>query len=302
MRRTAKWAALALAGVMILNVFGVGALAADKPQVGDTVTIDDPVPVGALAADKPQVGDTVTIDDPVPVGVLAANKPQVGDLVTIDDPIPIGDGETAHRAYLAGQNGYILPNAAVTRAEAAMMFFRLLSDEQRQTYSGGEAAFSDVKSDAWYAAAVSALREMGLLKGNPDGTFRPDAPVTRAEFASMLVRFEPQTDAGKEKTFSDLSGCWARAEIESAASCGWVRGFADGSFRPDTPLTRAEAAAMLNRAENRRPGSKADLLAGMKTFPDNLDESAWYYLDLQEAANSHSCTQNGRTETWTELG
>ena len=208
-----------------------------------------------------------------------------------------------HIAYVSGYpDGTVRPGAPITRAETAQMLFRLLTDEARKEYQTSRSGYSDVPSGAWYATSVATLSSMGVITGYPDGTFRPDASITRAEFATLLSRLSDASTAGSA-SFSDVSGHWARKAIAAVSAAGWVSGYPDGTFRPNANITRAEAMAMLNRMLGRLPESEKDLLRGMTTFTDNADTTVWYYLYVQEATNGHtySMKKDGVHETWESL-
>lgn len=211
---------------------------------------------------------------------------------------------TDHLAYLKGYpDGSVHPGGNLTREEAAALFYRLLTPESRAQYDTEDCPFPDVESTRWSRPAIAALANAGLVKGYPDGTFRPAGSITRAEFAAITARFDSEPLPDGEDRFPDIKNHWAREEINRAAARGWVEGYPDGTFRPDTPITRAEATALINRVLGRLPETPEDLLPGMKTFPDNLDTTAWYYLPLQEAANGHTYErkQDGVHESWTQL-
>lgn len=208
-----------------------------------------------------------------------------------------------HIAYTSGYpDGTVRPNASITRAEVAQMLYRLLSDSTRASKATDRNSFSDVNSTNWFCTSVSTLSAMGVITGYPDGSFRPNANITRAEFAAILSRL-----AGVKSTytasFSDIAGHWAASAISAVSAKGWVTGYPDGSFHPNANITRAEAMAMINRMLGRLPGTTSDLLRGMKTFSDNLDASKWYYLHVQEATNGHTYTiqKDGIHETWEAL-
>lgn len=207
-----------------------------------------------------------------------------------------------HTAYIIGyEDDTVRPSAAITRAEAATIFFRLLSDEVRAQNLATENTFSDVGSGAWYNTAVSTLENMGIVNGR-GGKFDGGAAITRAEFAAIAARFDSAAYSGTDR-FSDISGHWAEALINRAADKGWVVGFSDGTFLPDRNITRAEAMTLINRVLVRQPETASDLLAGMVTWPDNGSSGAWYYLAVQEATNSHDCAvkSDGVHEKWTAL-
>ena len=209
-----------------------------------------------------------------------------------------------HRVYLHGyEDGTLRPNGTLTREEAAMIFYNLLDEASREKYETEECPFSDLRAGSWSYKAVCTLANAGLLKGDSGGLYRPGDPVTRAEYVTILTRFEPGTYEG-EDLFPDIGKHWARGNINYAASKGWIEGYEDGTFRPDEKITRAEAAAVLNRALLRLPESEDDLLPGRKVFPDNTDPKQWYYLILEEAANPHEYQRksDGIHESWTKLG
>ncbi|MDL2288186.1 S-layer homology domain-containing protein, partial [Oscillospiraceae bacterium OttesenSCG-928-F05] len=138
----------------------------------------------------------------------------------------------------------------------------------------------------WSNTSVSTMASAGVLKGYPDGTFGPGRQITRAEFAAIVSRLYPR-DSGGERLFGDTAGHWGEAEINKVAGLGWINGYPDGTFRPDAAITRAEVTAIVNRLLIRRVGSEEDFCEGMTVWPDNRDSSKWYYLDIQEASNSH---------------
>ena len=162
-------------------------------------------------------------------------------------------------------------------------------------------SFRDVPQGAWYNAAVATMAKLKIITGYPDGTFQPDAPVTRAEFAAIAARFDEKS-ARTTASFRDIYGHWAERYISRSAELGWIRGYTDNMFRPDQSITRAEAMALINRVLNRNPESKDDLLRSMNIFNDNLDTAKWYYLDVQEAANSHDFIRKANGyEMWKKL-
>ncbi|MDR1132268.1 MAG: S-layer homology domain-containing protein, partial [Oscillospiraceae bacterium] len=208
-----------------------------------------------------------------------------------------------HYAYIEGRDdGHIHPEANITRAETATIFYRLLSDTDRTRYSSVINSFPDVTPDAWYNRAISTLASMGILKGYDDGTFKPDGTITRAEYAAIAARFgKAGSTVAVDVQFTDISGHWAAAEILATAHSGWIVGYEDGTFRPENNITRAEAITLTNRVLNRVPQSLSDLLPGMKRWPDNADTNVWYYLAVQEATNSHSYLATDSGEKWVEL-
>lgn len=203
-----------------------------------------------------------------------------------DETPPTTLNDTDHYAYIVGyEDGTIRPNGHITRAEAATVFFRLLTDKARDANLTDRSPYPDVSAGDWYNKAIATLSRMGILSGYEDGRFRPNATVTRAEFAAMAARFD--TEAKPVDTpFTDLTGCWAADEIAKAYGKGWVNGYGDNTFRPNGPITRAEAVTLINRVLRRLPETDKDLLPDERTWPDN-PETFWGYLALQEASNSH---------------
>ena len=201
-------------------------------------------------------------------------------------PIPEMLNGEDHYAYLLGyENGTVRPNGSISRAEVATVLFRLLRDDVRTQNLTKDNAYSDVPDTAWYAAAVSTLSKMGIISGYPDGTFRPNAPITRAEFAAMIARFD-ETAKSADTPFTDISGHWAENAIGKAYGNGWIKGSSKTVFCPESNLTRAETATLLNRVLHRLPEKESDLLANQIVWPDN-PETFWGYLAIQEATNSH---------------
>ena len=206
-----------------------------------------------------------------------------------------------HFAYIVGyEDGLVRPNADITRAEVAAIFFRLLKDDVRDSNLTAENAFNDVAFGLWHNKSISTMANVGILKGRTADTFVPNAPITRAEFAAICSRFD-RSNVEIKSDFNDISGHWAENEIRRAASLGWIQGYTDGSFKPDQNITRAEAASMINRMLHRLPETVDDLLDGMIQWQDN-QPSDWYYINMQEATNSHDFKQKGEiNEYWTKL-
>ena len=208
-----------------------------------------------------------------------------------------------HIAYVTGYpDGSFAPNAYITREEATTIFYRLLSEDSRQRFETNVCGFSDVAEGRWSRTAIATMANAGIITGYPDGTFAPTKRVTRAEFAVIAARFDSEAYTG-DNLFPDIAGHWAAGYINQAASKGWVKGDENGNFRPNAPITRAEAVTMINRILNRLPENEADLLDGMVEFTDNMDPAKWYYLAIQEAANGHEYTRkaDGTHESWTKL-
>ena len=231
---------------------------------------------------------TMTSDQTVYAGWVATGVP---DMLNGDD----------HYAYVIGYpDGNVHPQGNISRAETATIFFRLLKADTRDGNLTAENVFADVANGKWFNKAVSTMAKLGIVKGRSAETFAPDAPITRAEFAAICARFNTKP-TNTSNSFSDISGHWAEAEIERAVAFGWIAGYSDGTFRPDTYITRAEAMTMINRVLCRMPQDEKDLLRTMVVWPDNKPTD-WYYLAVQEATNSHEFERKGAVnEKWTKL-
>ncbi len=207
-----------------------------------------------------------------------------------------------HYAYIVGRdNGYIAPNENLTRAEAATIFFRLIDAQVRTEGITKDNTFADVNEDDWFNTAISTLANLEVLKGRSTEIFAPNDTITRAEFMTIVARLS-EAEYDGDDIFSDTDGHWAEDYINIAASIKWANGD-NGLFRPDDNVTRAEAMAIINRSLNRLPENASDLLDGMQTFVDNSDINAWYYINIQEATNSHDFEMkaDGVHEKWTSL-
>ena len=238
--------------------------------------------------------------------VKEVKKDDIVDIIPVILPA-ISKNETApklntrdHFAYVQGYpDGTVKPAGSITRAEVAAILFRLMDVDSRSLYYSTASGFRDVDSTKWYNTYVATLNNAGVITDSRTGYFRPNDAITRAEFAAMLAQFAEKKSAAIY--FSDVSaGYWAANAIALTANLGWINGYPDGTFGPDKTVTRAELMAMVNRATGRAPESTSALLSGMKTWKDNADTARWYYLDVQEATNSHTYT-GAPTETWTSL-
>ena len=222
--------------------------------------------------------------------------------VTIPDKVPTGLNGNDHYAYIVGYpDKTVRPQNGITRAEVATIFFRLLTDETRNANSTKSNSYSDVAAGAWYNHAVSTLSAMGIVKGDSNGKFNPNAPITRAEFAAIAARFDDKANS-TTADFSDIVSHWAKNEISAASNNGWINGYPDGTFRPDNKITRAEAMTLVNRVLKRLPETAEDLHDDMIKWSDNSDASQWFYLAVQEATNSHYYkAKENKFEKWSEL-
>lgn len=208
--------------------------------------------------------------------------------------------DSDHFAYVIGyMDGNVRPYGLISRAETTI-FFRLLKDSVRDGNLLTSNTYTDVADDYWANTAISTMTGLGIVQGRSTTTFDPKAPITRAQFAAICARFDTGKSSG-EQTFSDIQGHWAEKYIQRAAELGWIKGFEDGTFRPDTYITRAQAMTMINRVLNRIPEDESDLLPGMNVWPD-CNPGDWFYLAVQEATNSHDFEHKaGNYETWTKL-
>ena len=271
----------------------------DKPNSGYRAGSWDTTPVGNAKVEKDTVFTyTYARRSSSGGGGGGSHKPTV----TIPDDVPTGLNGDDHYAYIVGYpDSTVRPQNGITRAEVATIFFRLLTDETRNANSTKSNSYSDVAAGAWYNHAVSTLSAMGIVKGDSQGKFNPNAPITRAEFAAIAARFDDKANT-TAVDFSDIASHWAKDEISAAANNGWINGYTDGTFRPNNKITRAEAMTLVNRVLKRLPETAEDLHNDMIKWSDNSDTSAWYYLAVQEATNSHYYDIKGnKHEKWNKL-
>lgn len=206
-----------------------------------------------------------------------------------------------HYSYLIGySDGTVRPNGRITRAEVATIFFRLLTDDARQRNWSSENNFSDVSADKWYNNAVSTLCHMGVLGGYSDGTFRPNAPITRAEFAKIAVSFSQANGSAVYSYFTDVKTTdWFAPYVTAAKDSSLIEGYSDGSFKPENRITRAEACAIVNRVLGRKPSKNHMKISGRIDWPD-CTTADWFYEAIMEATNSHTYQMGKRVETWND--
>lgn len=204
-----------------------------------------------------------------------------------------------HYSYLIGySDGTVRPNGKITRAEVATIFFRLLDDDTRAKYWSSENNFSDVSADKWYNNAVSTLCNMGVIGGYADGTFRPDAPISRAEFAKIAVSFTQNNGSAVYNYFTDVKPTdWFAPYVTAAKDAGLIEGYSDGSFKPESKITRAEACAIVNRTLGRKPSKAHMKISDRIDWPD-VQTTDWFYEAIMEATNSHTYQMGKRVETW----
>jgi len=261
--------------------------------------------------DDDDEGD-VDIDGPTGEGGGSSGEipqpPQPPVVPPITEPVPEDLRQEnhfhEHPAYIYGyEDGTLRPEANITRAEVAAIFYRLVREDVRQQHYTLACDYPDVPMDSWFRAEVATMTNMGIVEGYPDGTFRPDEPVTRAELTAIVSRFAVKSwAAGGKSLFTDIQGHWANDEIRSVEDKNWIIGYPDGTFRPDASITRGETVTIVNRVLHRLPEQFEDLLEEMPTWRDNEDMYKWYYIAMQEAAVSHRCEYLvGTREQWTEL-
>ena len=247
--------------------------------------------------------DTEKVANPLTHAVihLYTKEEYVPEQPTTDYLIPgLWLNTNDHYSYLIGySDGTVRPNGKITRAEVATIFFRLLDDDTRAKYWSSENNFSDVSADKWYNNAVSTLSRMGVIGGYADGTFRPDAPISRAEFAKIAVSFTQNNGSAVYNYFTDVKTTdWFAPYVTAAKDAGLIEGYSDGSFKPENKITRAEACAIVNRTLGRKPSKAHMKISDRIDWPD-VQTTDWFYEAIMEATNSHTCTMGDRVETWT---
>ena len=236
----------------------------------------------------------------VPLALKAAHD------LNPEDPLPallagLWLNTNDHYSYLIGYaDGTVRPNGKITRAEVATIFFRLLDDDTRAKYWSSENNFSDVSADKWYNNAVSTLCNMGVIGGYADGTFRPDAPISRAEFAKIAVSFTQNNGSTTYNYFTDVKTTdWFAPYVTAAKDAGLIEGYSDGSFKPESKITRAEACAIVNRTLGRKPSKAHMKISDRIDWPD-VQTTDWFYEAIMEATNSHTYQMGKRVETWND--
>ena len=248
--------------------------------------------------------DTKKVDNPLTHAVihLYTKEKYVPEQPTTDYLIPgFWLNTNDHYSYLIGySDGTVRPNGKITRAEVATIFFRLLDDDTRAKYWSSENNFSDVSADKWYNNAVSTLSRMGVIGGYADGTFRPDAPISRAEFAKIAVSFTQNNGSAVYNYFTDVKTTdWFAPYVTAAKDAGLIEGYSDGSFKPESKITRAEACAIVNRTLGRKPSKAHMKISGRIDWPD-VQTTDWFYEAIMEATNSHTYQMGKRVETWND--
>ena len=268
----------------------------DMYPKGSTTTFENKEPY--------ETQDTKKVDNPWTHGVihLYTKEEYVPEQPTTDYLIPgLWLNTNDHYSYLIGySDGTVRPNGKITRAEVATIFFRLLDDDTRAKYWSSENAFSDVSADKWYNNAVSTLSRMGVIGGYADGTFRPDAPISRAEFAKIAVSFTQNNGSAVYNYFTDVKTTdWFAPYVTAAKDAGLIEGYSDGSFKPESKITRAEACAIVNRTLGRKPSKAHMKISDRIDWPD-VQTTDWFYEAIMEATNSHTYQMGKRVETWND--
>ena len=248
--------------------------------------------------------DTKKVDNPLTHAVihLYTKEKYVPEQPTTDYLIPgFWLNTNDHYSYLIGySDGTVRPNGKITRAEVATIFFRLLDDDTRAKYWSSKNDFSDVSADKWYNNAVSSLSNMGVIGGYADGTFRPDAPISRAEFAKIAVSFTQNNGSAVYNYFTDVKTTdWFAPYVTAAKDAGLIEGYSDGSFKPKSKITRAEACAIVNRTLGRKPSKAHMKISDRIDWPD-VQTTDWFYEAIMEATNSHTYQMGKRVETWND--
>ena len=238
----------------------------------------------------------------------------------VGDSIKVADGETVHIyakfvnaktpdkfetsdehfAYIIGYpDGTVRPENNISREEIATIFYRLMTDEYRDSIASQTNDFVDVEADRWSNRAISTMANGGYIKGY-NGEFKPEDAITRAEFVTIAARFL-ETENEATSNFTDIENHWAKEYIDATSQALWINGYEDGTFRPDNYITRAEAMTIFNRILCRRVDEEG-LVSGVLRFPDVAD-NAWYVYEVLEATNSHKCVREDSEvyENWTEL-
>ncbi|RVU54009.1 S-layer homology domain-containing protein [Anaerosphaera multitolerans] len=272
-------------------------------KVGESYTMTIEVKVNNTAKGGDKIKNIAIVDDrSVPGRELEVVKEVVEDKGFLIIP-SVKLNKDNHYAYMIGYpDGSFRPQGNITRAEVTTIFFRMMTDESRNKYWSTTNDFGDVQSTDWFNNAISTMSNAEAVTGYPDGSFKPDANITRGEFATMASRFLSDYGNLTNYKFTDIKGNWAEDSIKKLASHGLINGYEDGSFKPDQLITRAEAATLVNSVLERTP-HKDNLLSDMKRWSDNSDTSEWYYAQVQEATNSHTYTRTSVTdkEVWKEL-
>ncbi len=270
-----------LAAACLLS-YSPAALAAEGNGSPDLET--QPLAVVEAAPEEtetvPSEDETENVDETIPYFPTVCDE--VGDLLETQQ----------HDAYIQGYKGAFRPNGKITRAETAQMFYSLLKDKPQSP----EFSFEDVPEGQWYTEPVRALASLGAINGYPSGLFCPGRSISRAEFVTIAARFSKLLSS--ETTFPDLDTAeWAISSITSAVAHGWIKGYPDGTFRPNSPISRAEAVVILNAMLERTADKNAVRISQTTEFSD-VERTYWAYAQISEAATSHDYARTDDGELW----
>ena len=277
---------------------GGGTSSTPKPAVTSAPTTSPDATEKPDATEEP--GDSTATPKPTAVPNPKTEGTSTGAKLNYDDHFayiigyPVEDGQSEDMREVRPQNN-------ITRAEVATIFFRMLTDDSRAKFWSQDNDYSDVTTSDWFNNAISTATKAGIVNGYDDGTFGPNKPITRAEFAAIAARFDTDLYEG-ENRFSDIAGHWAAEEINKAAANGWINGYEDGVFKPNQYIVRSEAMTLINRLLYRLVDESGLNTEDMIKWVDNTPD-AWYYANVQEATNSHyfERTAIGAYEKWTEI-
>ncbi len=271
---------------------------------GDTVDLKYSLHMVSEAGNELQ---SVTAHMPIYVNLIGVHDTDDDDddnekvVVIKDNEIPVAElNKKDHFQYIQGYpDDTVRPEGLITREEVAAVFYRLLDPGYRLTILTDKENFIDVDSGRWSLKHIATLSNGNIIEGYPDGSFKPENPITRAELAAIASKFD-KLSAVQENSFTDIEGHWAIEYINSAAAKGWVKGYPDGTFKPDQYITRAEFVTLVNNVLGRKV-HKDNILEGAKVFPDLL-ENMWYYEAMMEAINSHTHKMDeNMSESWIEI-
>ena len=238
----------------------------------------------------------------MPIKPVATDTPKP---TTEPTATPTPDMKIEHKAYIVGDNGLFRPEGNMTRAEAATIFARLISERNSEEIDAYSSSFKDVESSDWYSTNIAYLEKYNIISGYDDGTFKPNDSITRAEFTAMCTRFYELFDdisVYSINVFTDVNeDYWAASYIFADSGMDWINGYDDGTFRPDNMITRAEVVAIINRVLGRVPDEEyiSDNLSSLNIFND-VSENHWAREEIIEASNNHFVLESLNTENWVD--
>jgi len=210
------------------------------------------------------------------------------------------DTVRTHYLYVIGYpDGNFRPDSFITRAEVAAIAARISTGEFGNFTRGAmyPVNFLDITGYEWFADYVGFAQQTGLLRGYPSGNFEPQWNMTRAEFTAMMARFRGLVPFGAS-TFPDVGDHWATGYINvlTVSVPGAIIGYEDGTFRPDAPITRAEAVKIVNYVLNRGVDAEGLRDVAYRNFPDIIGH--WAYFEIVEASNTHTFVATAYGERW----